>query len=966
MARLAPFSKLAGLAKDAERSLLDALNGILTEVYGSLPEQPITALAQLSYSARVNDVARVKAGGKLSLPGANASTAGKRVTLIVEADGLVSVTAKAASVSGGTRQGLVNGLSTDFVVGPGQTVFVSNGSGEWFSASASGSRFYLDSDLIDVDLSTPGFVRWLHTDFPEGSFLAQNLDIGTAQPRHVLLADFAAGGLTYSLSVNNATAPFPFEVAIPSTVAQQSFAAATSISVTLPTLFQAISNPTGRRTGDRIVLQIQNDTNLFGAPNVTTPAGWTSVTTGVGGSCSLVVIERILDGSEAATLTVSDAGAGAAAWRLRLSLVRDGHAALPSTGASRSITLAATTTDMPVLVPNEGEANCLVFVGLGLDALSTITDFPDGFAVTGQLSTLGFGVTPQRTGMVQATSWTHGSTGRAAVVWTVPPQPAGVFSADALGAPLASSLFGNLFDYVQDNRAWSIANLMGVGLAPSSAIANGPSPTRVGTQLTLGFPDALATQTIPLPPVEDKQGVLITVTTARDRTITTPGTWTLVLSQNTTGGRQATYWRYIDGTEPPTIPIVMSGISPIIVQYDVFADAHPTLPPEAVGATLAVAGAALNVGNLTPSWGIADTFWLHKLSMANDDSSGFSFPLPSGQGTFQLTGGATVDCELVFCEQQLRATNLDPANQTWVTNGQACAQVIAIPPSSVTVIDVDNLPLTAMEDVATDTFAANVTGGPAPFSAEPLANLRGIGMTRVGIALTPRLRPRKAQVQDYFMSGNTTSGSIGALGWNLLGTGTPSYIRGNATVMGASSRGEITTSAVANDRTVLTLGETETRDIIPPTDLDFLQCVVNQDATLTSKRFFFGLMGTFATEPATAVDCLGIYYDSAVSPNYQIIARAGSAGSPTNTGVAVPSATAELLTILRLADDSYEFYSGNTLLGTISAGVADATAMNVGFRVETLTAAARHVNVGYFGMSARASAAFDDDAFLEV
>jgi hypothetical protein len=248
----------------------------------------------------------------------------------------------------------------------------------------------------------------------------------------------------------------------------------------------------------------------------------------------------------------------------------------------------------------------------------------------------------------------------------------------------------------------------------------------------------------------------------------------------------------------------------------------------------------------------------------------------------------------------------------------------------------------------------------------PLSTFRGVGMTVVGATLAPRLRPRAVQLQEYFISGNLVSGSIGSLGWNLLGTGTPSYARGVPSIMGSSGRGELTTSAAVNDRAVLVLGETESRDILPPTDLNFLQCVVNQDAVLTNKRFFFGLQDTMASEPSAATANLGIYYDSAVSPNYQIIARTGAAGTPTNTGVAVPSTTAELLTILRVADDNYQFYSGNTLLGTITSGVSDATAMAVGFRVETLSTASKHVNIGYFGLDARATSAYDDDTFLEA
>lgn len=244
-------------------------------------------------------------------------------------------------------------------------------------------------------------------------------------------------------------------------------------------------------------------------------------------------------------------------------------------------------------------------------------------------------------------------------------------------------------------------------------------------------------------------------------------------------------------------------------------------------------------------------------------------------------------------------------------------------------------------------------------------SLRGVGLTQAGGKLLTRQRPRSAQFRDYFVSGNNASASIGALGWNLLGVGTPAFARANPTVMGSSNRATLSTSGASNDRTSLVLGETESRDILPAADLGVCQCVWNFNAGLTSKRVFFGLLDSFANEPSAAGDCLGIYYDSAVSANYQIIARSGSSGTPTDTGVAVPSNTAELITIHQHSPGSFRFYTGNTLLGTIASGIPT-NAGNVGFRVETLTAATRSINVGYFGLEATAGGAYDDDAFLEA
>lgn len=242
--------------------------------------------------------------------------------------------------------------------------------------------------------------------------------------------------------------------------------------------------------------------------------------------------------------------------------------------------------------------------------------------------------------------------------------------------------------------------------------------------------------------------------------------------------------------------------------------------------------------------------------------------------------------------------------------------------------------------------------------------LRGTGLTVDSSGrLRPRLRPRAVQVSDHFISGGLTSGSIGALGWSLLGTATPTLTRPGGSLTTASKT-LLSTDVNTNDRACLTLANAEASDILGAAQFSILQCCWRHPV-LTDRRVFFGLMGTFATEPSAAVDCLGIYHDSAVGASYRIIARASSAGSPVDTGVAAPDNVIELVTIWQPVAGTYQFYSGNTLIGTISSG-APVAACNVGFRLETLTGSAKTLNVNYFGLDADATSAYDDDAFLEV
>lgn len=247
--------------------------------------------------------------------------------------------------------------------------------------------------------------------------------------------------------------------------------------------------------------------------------------------------------------------------------------------------------------------------------------------------------------------------------------------------------------------------------------------------------------------------------------------------------------------------------------------------------------------------------------------------------------------------------------------------------------------------------------------------LRGVGLTVTSDnKLMTRMRPRLIQLTDPFISGNLVSGSIGALGWNLLGSGTPVFTRAD-TSLNSSAKCSLTTSGSTNDRSSLTLGETETRDVIVTTSFTILQAVVRLPS-LTNVRLFFGLLSSFVPEPSTVADALGIYYDSAVSPNWQIISRSGSSGTPIDSGVAVANDAGQLLTIYQPVAGTFQFYVGDgtetsTLLGTISSGIST-TGMNCGFRVETLTAGAKTARVSYFNVEASATGAYASDTFLEV
>ncbi len=238
--------------------------------------------------------------------------------------------------------------------------------------------------------------------------------------------------------------------------------------------------------------------------------------------------------------------------------------------------------------------------------------------------------------------------------------------------------------------------------------------------------------------------------------------------------------------------------------------------------------------------------------------------------------------------------------------------------------------------------------------ASQIANtLRGTNMTVLNGLLSPFPRPRRFFDWDYFWTGGVTSGTIGRMGWNLLGTGTPAYTRVTASFSNAA-KALLSTSAATNNRSVLCFGETEARACANPRDFVECQVVWNMSTALTDKRVFFGWSSNLATDPLAVSTAFGLLYDSTIGPNYQLISRSGGVGNPIDTGRPAATAAGELVTFMQGSSVPTDYsvflgVSGSTTinLGTISAPNA---VLNHGFRVETLANAIAGVNVGYWGM----------------
>lgn len=258
----------------------------------------------------------------------------------------------------------------------------------------------------------------------------------------------------------------------------------------------------------------------------------------------------------------------------------------------------------------------------------------------------------------------------------------------------------------------------------------------------------------------------------------------------------------------------------------------------------------------------------------------------------------------------------------------------------------------------------------APDAAVFAPLLRGVGLVvDGGSKLRPVARPARAEIVERFYCGNQTSGSIGELGWYLLGVGTPAYSKSSSNMGSGGLRGTVSTSGATNDRSTLCLGFTESTTVLQPSALDVWQIGVRLEATATN-RMFVGFTDNFANSPAATADCIGILYDSAVSPNWQTVARIASVGTPVITSFAAVAGTPFMLTAVRnTATGSVALYAGSTLLGTITSSQFTQSGMlNVGYSQTTLAASSASYRVGgAWFRSVDLGGIYDDDfPILEV
>lgn len=238
--------------------------------------------------------------------------------------------------------------------------------------------------------------------------------------------------------------------------------------------------------------------------------------------------------------------------------------------------------------------------------------------------------------------------------------------------------------------------------------------------------------------------------------------------------------------------------------------------------------------------------------------------------------------------------------------------------------------------------------------------LRGGGLTvDASNKLALRPRPRHLQVQDHFIDTNTT-GTIGQLGWSLLGGATITRaVNGNLT-QNTRLRLVSPTAGIGG----LTLGNGNSFGIASNAQLGNIQAGIATPNISVPPTWSvgFGWSDSRNVVFPSAEDCAAIYATN-TTPNWQAIVRQGSSGSPVDTGVLVSTALS-LVTIQRAGNDM-RFYIGNTLAATIPA-IPNSNVAPCFISVSGTPATQTEMPIGYFGWDVELGGYISDDDFLEV
>jgi hypothetical protein len=196
---------------------------------------------------------------------------------------------------------------------------------------------------------------------------------------------------------------------------------------------------------------------------------------------------------------------------------------------------------------------------------------------------------------------------------------------------------------------------------------------------------------------------------------------------------------------------------------------------------------------------------------------------------------------------------------------------------------------------------------------------------------------------DEFLTGNLATGSVGSLGWQFTTTA-PTVTASVALHPGIR---RINTSATSGNVNAFWPSGAANNDLIQ-FDEQWDSTYVVSIPTITTVEVFCGAMDAMTTAVGNQ-DRYGLAFNPATSAFWRMTTGNGSTSTSTNTNVTVVAGTWYALRVVRTAT-GVDFYIDGTLKGSISTTLPD-TALSFGPCVQTLTTAARNLDVDFFRMT---------------
>lgn len=257
--------------------------------------------------------------------------------------------------------------------------------------------------------------------------------------------------------------------------------------------------------------------------------------------------------------------------------------------------------------------------------------------------------------------------------------------ASGFAAMPPGTFFGNLFDTVEPGRPFDGNIIAGDGLTFDLHIKNGPFPEIVGEKAE-AFPASATTVTHTLATVPIlKDRVVIGTQHNGANAVTTPTGYVLLANVLLTDSTVSIFERNnCDGTEGLEVDITASVAGAVLVKSWVIRYSNTAVASEtATGISPNTSDTSNNIGNLTPTWGIANNLWLTFIGIEADAGPPNITAFPggfSGSGELQnISGTASLDGAIGWAFFNARLTNLDPSAYTYGP-ARSAAFLIAIPP----------------------------------------------------------------------------------------------------------------------------------------------------------------------------------------------------------------------------------------------------------------------------------------------